>query len=74
MLLLQMVYPNGDICRFPAGGPIEEDLIKLITNHIMPNYSRFKSRAQIETIFQKAIEEAIYEFKTHSIQVIKGPR
>lgn len=70
-LLLQMVYEDGTICRFPAGGNIELDLIESIVRNIMSRGVAFKTSAHIENDIRESLKKTLYDFKYNSLTVIK---
>lgn len=54
MLLLQIVYPDGQVVRFPAGGPMEAELTQLLSEKI-------KARVQANIL-----NKPVGLFRTHS--------
>lgn len=69
-LLLQMVYESGEVCRFPAGGPIEQDLVESIVKEVLSRGIAFKTRAHVEKDVRDAIQKAMFEFKKNSLVLI----
>lgn len=71
MLMLQIVYPDGTVAKFPAGGPIETDLIELITKEIMSRGVRYRSNSHIEKDIREGAREAILNFKKITLHGFK---
>lgn len=71
-LLLQMVYESGEVCRFPAGGPIEMDLVESITKEVLANGVRFRTQKHIEKDVRNGIKKAMWDFKLKSLELINA--
>jgi hypothetical protein len=65
-----MVYESGEVCMFPAGGPIEADLVESIVKEVMANGVAFKTKSHIEKDVRCGIEKAMFEFKKQSLVLI----
>lgn len=65
MLKLQIVFHNGETVKFPAGGPIEADLVQIILNKVSSGPLTIKTRSRLE----KDIQKAFYDFKAQIVQV-----
>ena len=64
MLLLQIVYPDGTVAKFPAGGKYEVDLIILLTNEIMKTgHGTSNYRLIKKDDLAVSIGKAVNEFK-----------
>lgn len=67
-LLLQMIYEDGTVCRFKAGGNVEEELTKLFVDKIVLPTLQDTVAAQIVTvkkdIVRRAGERGIGLFRT----------
>lgn len=63
-LLLQIVYPNGEVFRMPAGGPLEMELENTLAAKLLEkDIGRMRSKAQVVEAFREAFQEVMYEFK-----------
>ena len=69
-LLLQMIYEDGTICKFNAGGPIETDLVESIVKEVLANGVTFKTRKHIENDVRCGVKKALLEFKKNSFEVV----
>ena len=72
-LLLQIVYPNGEVVKFPGGGnpprqgTLEADLVKIITDEVRSgNTLGFSSRVRDE----QNVIIALQKFKDLTLQVM----
>lgn len=65
MLKLQIVFHDGTCVQFPAGGPIEAELVGLITDSICKGSLTIKSRERIK----RDVEKAIFSFKENITKV-----
>ena len=69
-LLLQIVYPNGEVVRFPGGGnpprqgPLEADLIELITTEIVSRgVGLLRTEAHVKHDIEEGTRKALQDFK-----------
>lgn len=63
-LLLQIVYPNGDLFQLPAGGPLEMELEEEIAKRLVAkSVGLLRTTAKVEEAFREAFQEAMFEFK-----------
>ena len=72
-LLLQIVYPSGEVVRFPGGGnppqqgSLEADLVKVLVDEIRANNTvGFSTRARDE----RSIITALQRFKDLTLKVL----
>jgi hypothetical protein len=65
-----MVYESGEVCVFPAGGPIEMDLVESIVKEVLANGVRFKTQAHIEKDVRAGIQKAMWDFKKKSLELV----
>ena len=75
-LFLQIVYPNGDVVRFPGGGnpprvhTLEADLIEMVTKEIVSRgVGVFRTTANVETKVREGTRKAIQDFKDLTLKV-----
>jgi len=72
MLKLQIVYDDDartPLC-FPAGGPVETDLVTLIETEVMKRgVGYFRSEADVREKLRAGIRDAVYAFKALTLQV-----
>jgi hypothetical protein len=63
-----MVYEDGTVCRFPAGGPVEAELVELIVAKVeRPWYWPWRSRSRTRI----DVKDAILEFKKNG-RIVAG--
>jgi hypothetical protein len=63
-LLLQVVYPDGEIFRFRPGGALEIDLEDMLAKRLTAKgVGLFQSSAKVEAAFREAFKEVMFEFK-----------
>ena len=72
-LLLQIIYPNGEVVRFPGGGnppavgTLEADLVKIITDEVRAgNMLGFSTRKKDE----QSVTTALQKFKDLTLKVL----
>ncbi len=63
MLMLQIIYPNGEVFRLPAGGALEIDLEDQLAKRLTEKVRFFHTANQIETAFREVFREVMFEFK-----------
>lgn len=64
MMLLQIVYPDGSLVRFPAGGDLELNLIDVAVKHILAKgVGVFRGEAHVEQDIRDGLSEAIFSLK-----------
>jgi len=75
-LFIQIVYPNGDVVRFPGGGnpprqqTLEADLIEMITKEIVKlGVGLFRSSKHVEADVREGTRKALQDFKDLTAQV-----
>lgn len=67
---LQIVYDDGTVAMFPAGGSIETELVEMITEAIVSkNVGILRTKKQVGDEARVAIKESIYEFKKNILSV-----
>lgn len=71
MLKLQIVYDgeDGGVVKFPAGGPVEMDLIDMITRKVISKGVAFKTSSHVEADIRDGVREALYDFKALTLKV-----
>jgi hypothetical protein len=63
-MLLQIVYPDGTVVRLPAGGPLEAEMVDLLTRTIMAKgVGLFRSEAHVEQDIRSGIRDALMGLK-----------
>jgi hypothetical protein len=71
VFLLQIVHvPDGETARFPGGGPLEANLVDLLTKHIMAKGLSFKTNAHIEKDVREGISEGIMSLKAETAKIV----
>jgi len=66
MLKLQIVYENGEVVKFPAGGSLEADLINLIaTECCVKDMFHIGTRGDLTN----NVRAALYKFKSQILSV-----
>lgn len=64
MLKLQIVFPSGEAVMFPAGGPVETDLIEAATREILARgVGLLRSEAHVEQDVRDGLRAAFEKFK-----------
>jgi hypothetical protein len=78
-LLLQIVYPNGEVVRLPGGGnppregTLEADLIQTLTNEIVSRgVGLFRTSAHVEVDIREGIVKALQDFKDLTLKTMGG--
>ena len=72
-LLLQIIYPNGEVVRLPGGGnppqqgTMEADLVKLLVDEIRSNNTLGFSRRKTD---EQSIIDALQQFKDLTLKVM----
>ncbi len=73
-LLLQIVYPSGEVFKMPAGGLLEMDMEDELAQALMrEGVGVLKSAASVERSFRKAFREAMYKFKDKTRDPMENP-
>ena len=68
MFLLQIVYPDGTVVRFPAGGSLESNLIASCVSHIqMRPTGLLRTEAQVATAITAGITDALMALKLQTV-------
>ena len=69
-LFLQIVYPNGEVVRFPGGGnpprehTLEADLIEMIAKEVVSRgVGVFRTEAHVEADIRDGTRKALQDFK-----------
>lgn len=72
MFKLQIVTPEGDLARFPGGGPLEREFIEAcVTAAIAKGVGVFRTEAHVAQDMRDAISETIYALKSDTRYAIK---
>ena len=69
MLFLQIVWPDGTICKFRAGGPVEVELVNLIVEEVMKLGVAFKPSNHVRQDIEQGIKAGLLKFKTSSYDI-----
>lgn len=79
MLLLQIVYPNGEVVRLPGGGnpprreSLEADLIKIIADEIVRRGVGFmRTEAHVKKDIEEGTRKALQDFKDLTLKLNVG--
>ena len=78
-LMLQIVYPNGEVVRLPGGGnpprqgSLEADLIDLLTNEIVKRgVGLFRTEAHVKADIHEGAQKALQDFKDLTTTAMSG--
>lgn len=78
-LFLQIVYPSGEVVRFPGGGnpphkgTLEADLIEMITNEIVGRgVGIFRTEAHVKADIENGLTKALQDFKDKTLNTLGG--
>jgi len=64
MFLLQLVYQDGEVARFAAGGAVELDLERALVEKVREkNIGLLRTTGQVESAVRQAFREVMYDFK-----------
>ena len=67
-----MVYPDGEVVRFPAGGPVEADLMALVDAELAKTSLGFWiTQPTTQKAALAAVAAALYAFKAQSLNVVR---
>ena len=69
MFKLQIAFPDGRVVQFPAGGPIEAELVELIVSEVIKGGVGFKTTAHVEADIRDGVKTALYKFKENILSV-----
>ena len=67
-----MVYESGEVCIFPAGGPVETDIVESIVREVVANGVAFKTKAHVEKDVRAGIQKAMWDFKKKSLELVNA--
>lgn len=63
-LLLQIVFPDGSIYRFPAGGTIEMEIENALAERLVAKgVGVFRNQKHVKQDFHEAFKEVMRDFK-----------
>ena len=66
--MLQLVYPDGEVVRFPAGGPVEVKLLELLEAALRrQELGYFISNEDTRDTVLAAVKKTLYDFKALSL-------
>ena len=71
LFLLQIVKPNGDVVRLPAGGALEIDLIEAVAAAVSAkSVGVGRTRAHVAAAVREAMTETLAGLKRQTVAVV----
>lgn len=70
VFLLQIVTPEGELARFPGGGPLERSLIDDVVAGTMKRLGVLSRRKSVEKAVREATVEAILDLKRQTVGIV----
>jgi len=68
-LLMQIIWPDGTVARFPAGGAFEKELVADISARLAAKkLGVFTTQAQVRDRVREAMFESFAELKERTLQ------